>query len=113
LSMDLQTRVKNILTQPAREWPVIAEESTDVAALLRDYAAPLSAIPAICQWLGMSIVGQSTFLSGTYRVGIVRGAAMAVVTWIFGLVGAWIAALIIEKLAPSFGSRGNTAQALH
>jgi hypothetical protein len=110
--MDLQTRAKNILTQPAAEWPVIASESSDVASLLRDYAAPLSAVPAICRWLGMSIIGVSLPFMGTYRVGLIRGFANAVVSWVLGLVGAWLAALVIEKLAPTFQSRGDTAQAL-
>jgi hypothetical protein len=112
MSMDLQTRAKNILMQPAQEWPVIAGESTDVTALLRDYAAPLSAIPAVCRWIGMSVIGVSVPFIGTVRVGIVRGLASAIVTWVLSLVGAWLAALVIEKLAPSFGSRGDTAQAL-
>ncbi len=110
--MDVQTRARNILTQPAREWPVIAAETTDVASLLRDYAAPLSAIPAICRWIGMSIVGVSFGFMGRYRVGLVRGLANAIVFWVLGLVGCWVAAVIIEKLAASFQSRGDTAQAL-
>jgi hypothetical protein len=110
--VDLQTRARRILTMPAQEWPVIAAESTDVGALLRDYAAPLSAITAVCRWIGYSLVGVSVPFVGTYRIGLVRGLANAIVAWVFGLVGAWIAAIIIEKLAPSFSSRGNTAQAL-
>lgn len=105
--MDLQTRVRNILVQPAQEWRTIAAESTDVGTLLRDYAAPLSAIPAICGWLGGSVVGY-----GLFRVGLIRGLVNAIVSWAFGLVGCWLAAMVIEKLAPNFGSRGNTAQAL-
>jgi hypothetical protein len=105
--MDVQTRAKNIITQPAQEWPRIAGESSTVASLLQDYAAPLSAIPAICGWIGGSIIG-----FGFYRVGLVRGFANAVVAWVFGLVGAWVAAIVIEKLAPTFSSRGDTAQAL-
>jgi len=110
--MDLQTRARNILIQPAAEWPVIASEPSDVASLLRDYAAPLSAVPAICRWLGMSIIGVSLPFMGTYRVGLVRGLAGAVVSWVLGLVGAWLAAVVIEKLAPNFQSTGDTAQAL-
>lgn len=110
--MDLVTRVTNILTKPDQEWPVIAAEPTDVMALLRDYAAPLAAIPAICSWIGTSVVGVSVPLYGTYRVGIIRGFTNAVLTWVFALVGAWIAAIVIEKLAPSFQSTGNTVQAL-
>lgn len=105
--MDLTTRVKSILLQPAQEWRKIAAESTDVGALLSDYAGPLSAISALCGWIGGSIVGY-----GFVRVGLVRGFVNAVVTWVFGLVGCWLAAMVIERLAPTFGSRGNTAQAL-
>lgn len=105
--MDLQTRARNIVTQPAQEWPVIAGESATVASLIQGYAAPLSAIPAICSWLGFSVIGVMGF-----HVGLARGLVNAIVSWLFGLAGAWIAALIIEKLAPNFGSRGDTAQAL-
>jgi hypothetical protein len=98
----LTDRVKNILMNPADEWRVIAGESTDVTALLRDYAAPLAAIPALCRWIGNSLFG----------VGIVRGFASAIVSWALSLVGAWIAAAVIEKLAPTFQSRGDTTQAL-
>jgi hypothetical protein len=106
-TMDLTTRVKSILLQPAQEWRKIAAESTDVGALLSDYAGPLSAFSALCGWIGGSIVGY-----GFVRVGLVRGFVNAVVTWVFGLVGCWLAAMVIERLAPTFGSRGTTAQAL-
>lgn len=105
--MDVQTRARNILTQPVQEWRTIASERADVGSLLRDYAAPMSAIPAICAWIGASVIG-----FGMFRVGLVRGLVNAIVSWVFGLVGCWLAAIIIEKLAPSFGSRGSTAQAL-
>ena len=117
--MDLTTRVRSILLQPAQEWRKIAAESTDVGSLLSDYAGPLSAIPALCGWIGGSIIGYgSGWIGGSIigygfvRVGLVRGFVNAVVTWVFGLVGCWLAALVIEKLAPTFGSRGNTTQAL-
>lgn len=105
--MNVQARVRNILLQPAQEWRTIAAESEDVATLLREYAAPLSAIPAVCGWIGGSIIGY-----GFFRVGLVRGFANAVVSWVFGLAGCWLAAIVIERLAPNFGSRGSTAQAL-
>ena len=49
---------------------------------------------------------------GAIRIGIVRSFANAVVAWVLALVGAWIAAMVIEKLAPTFQSKGDTAQAL-
>jgi Yip1-like protein len=112
LSPQLTTRVTNILKQPAQEWPVIAAEPADVVGLIQGYAAPLAAIPAVCRWIGLSVIGMSLPFMGTYRVGIVRGLVSAIVSWVFALVGAYIGALIIEKLAPTFKSSGNTAQAL-
>src|SRR5438128_10903974 len=112
VSPQLTTRVTNILKQPAQEWPAIAAEPADIGGLLQGYAAPLAAIPAICRWIGMSMIGMSLPFMGTYRVGVARGLATAVVFWVFALVGAYIGAIVIEKLAPTFKSSGGTAQAL-
>jgi uncharacterized membrane protein (DUF485 family) len=111
--MSLQTRVVRILTQPAGEWRTIAGESASVEGLIRSYAAPLAAIPAIAQFIGFSVIGMPVpVLGGAIRIGIVRSFANAVVAWVFALVGAWIAAMVIEKLAATFQSKGNSAQAL-
>jgi Yip1-like protein len=111
--MSLQTRVVAILTKPADEWRTIAAEPATVEGLLRGYAAPLAAIPAIAQFIGFSLIGITVpVFGGAIRVGIMRSIANAIVSWVLALVGAWIAAVVIEKLAPTFQSRGNTAQAL-
>jgi hypothetical protein len=94
------------MIQPAREWRAIAAEPTDVGSLLRDYAAPLSGIAAVCQWLGLSV------LFGVIGIGFVRTAISAVVSWMLGLLSLWVAAIVIGNLAPSFGSRSSTVQAL-
>ena len=110
--MSLQTRVTGILAKPADEWPAIAAETIDPVGLMRDYAAPLAAIPSVCRFIGMTVVGISVPLLGTIRTGIVRGAAGAIVSWVFALAGAWLAAMVIEKLAPTFQSRGSMVHAL-
>ena len=107
VSPQLTTRVTNILKQPAQEWPVIAGEPSDTASLMTGYAAPLAAIPAICSWIGWSVLGFAFF-----RRGLVSGLAMAIVSWVFALVGAFISAFVIEKLAPTFKSSGSTIDAL-
>jgi hypothetical protein len=106
--MNLQTRVVNILTKPASEWPVIAAESTDVAGLYRDYIVILAAIPAVCTLIGVGLIG-SPFV-GTFAFGFAFRIALA--QYVSSLISAFVAALIIEKLAPNFGSSGNTVQAL-
>ncbi len=45
--MSLQTRVVAILTKPADEWCTIAAGPATVEVLIRDYAAPLAANPAL------------------------------------------------------------------
>jgi hypothetical protein len=109
---NLQTRVVNILTKPAQEWPVIASEPKDVAGLFRNYIAILAAIPAICGWIGMSVVGVTLPLLGQFRTPMVAGLANAVVAYVLGLVCVYLAALVIAKLAPTFQSESDVPQAL-
>jgi hypothetical protein len=106
--MNLQTRVVNILTRPASEWLVIAVEPTDVASLYTNYILVLAAIPAVCTFLGLLVIGVPFF--GTY--GFSAALVAGVMSYCSALVSVYIAAFIIEKLAPNFDSRGDTAQAL-
>ena len=107
-----QARVVGILTHPADEWPRIAGERTDVQTLMLGYVAPLAAIPAICRWIGLSLIGWWLPIVGTYRVGIVSGLLAAIVSWIFSLAAVYIAGIVIERLAPTFGSTGGLIAAL-
>lgn len=103
----LVARAQKILMQPREEWAVIATEPSDAMALLRGYAAPLAAIPALCTWIGMSVFGVFGFL----RVGLVRGLVSAIIQWIMALVGVYVAAVVIQKLAPTFQSKDDLNQA--
>jgi Yip1-like protein len=110
--MNLQTRVINILSKPSQEWPVIASESTDIAALYKDYIMPLAAIPAICGFLGMTIMGVTIPLVGHIRTPTVSGFTNMVVGYGLSLVGIFLSAFIVDKLAPSFQSSGGIVQAM-
>src|SRR6185436_505467 len=96
----IQTRARNIVLKPAQEWSVIAGESAEIGALLWNYAAPLSAIGPVCLALWLS------------RFGFLSSLVSGVITWALGLVGLWLAAIVIEHLAPSFESHGTTIDAL-
>ncbi len=111
--MDLKTRAQNMLTKPAAEWPVIASESTSVMDLIAGYAAPLAAIPAVCSFIGGTFVGYSVPGIGTVRTSsLMGGLSGAIVGYVFSLVGLYIAAIVVERLAPTFQSKGDTTQAL-
>ena len=108
----LQSRVTNILKDPKREWVVIEAEQTTTEQLYRRYIAPLAAIPAVCGFIGMTLVGVSVPFVGTYRESIPRAFVSMVVTYVLSLVGVYVAALIVNKLAPTFDSRPDQVQAL-
>ena len=108
----LKDRVMKILTDPKKEWPVIEAEHTDVARLYREYIAILAAIPAVGSFIGLSIVGITVPLVGTYRFGFVSGVANMIVTYVLTLVGCYVAALVVEKMAPTFQSKPDFIQAL-
>ena len=106
--MNLQTRVTNIITKPASEWPVIASEPTDVATLYKEYICILAAIPPVCLFLGLSMIGVPIL----GRLGMGLALTAAILSYVRSLVGVYVAALVIEKLAPTFASSGDTKQAL-
>jgi hypothetical protein len=108
----LKDRVIKILTNPKAEWPVIEAESTDVAKLYREYIAILAAIPAICSFIGLSLIGVTMPFVGTFRIGVASGLAHVIVQYALALVGVYVSALIIDKLAPSFESKPDQLQAL-
>lgn len=108
----LKDRVMNILKTPKTEWPVIEAEATDVAKLYREYIAILAAIPAIGTFIGFSVIGFSAPFVGTIRIGFARGLAQAIVSYVLTLVGVYVSALVIDKLAPTFESKSDQMQAL-
>ena len=110
--MDLVPRVTNILTKPKQEWPVIASEATDAATLYKEYIVLLAAVPAICSFIGMTVIGVPVPFFGTMRVGVASGLTGLIVRYVLSLASVYAAAFIIEKLAPTFQSRGDTIQAL-
>lgn len=110
--MNLQERVTRILKQPKAEWPVIEAETTDIATLYRSYIAPLAAIPAVCSFIGMVVIGISVPFVGQYRYGFAQALRVELLQYIGQLIGCYIAAFVIAKLAPTFASRSDQVQAL-
>ncbi|MGO4871995.1 MAG: Yip1 family protein [Roseiarcus sp.] len=110
--MDIVERVKGILLSPKTEWQVIAPEPGDPAYLFTNYVAILAAIPAVCGFIGMSIVGVGMPMIGTYRVGIVGGLVSAIVQYVLAFVMVYVVALITDALAPTFGAQKDQSAAL-
>jgi hypothetical protein len=109
--MNLIERAKSILLKPAETWPVIDAEPATVASIYKDWLIIMAAIPAICGFIGMSLVGVGTF-GFSYRMPIVGGLVAAVFGYVLSLVMAFVMALVVDALAPSFGGTKNQVGAM-
>jgi hypothetical protein len=110
--MNLQSRITNIITKPKEEWPVIAQEQTNLASIYTTYICLLAAVPAVASFIGQTLVGVSVPFFGRIRWGLASGLTYMVVQYVLTLVSVYVSAFVIEKLAPTFGSKGDTMQAL-
>ncbi|OGI42393.1 MAG: hypothetical protein A2150_04730 [Candidatus Muproteobacteria bacterium RBG_16_64_11] len=105
--MSMIERVKNILLQPKKEWPVIDRETTDTASLYTGYVMLLAAIGPVAGAIGMSMFG----IMGM-RLSLGAALVHAVVSYGLALAMVYVMALIINALAPTFAGKQNLNQAL-
>ena len=108
--MNLVDRVKKLMLQPKSEWQVIDGETHTVQGLYTGYVMILAAIPAVCGFIGMSVIGMSV-LGTSFKVPMVSGLVSLVLQYGLALAAVYIMALIIDALAPTFGSQKNFMQA--
>ena len=109
--MDIVARAKAITLNPAATWPVIEAETHDAKSLYVPYLLILAAIPAICTFIGMSIIGIGGF-GFSMRIPFGSGLAMMVTTYILSLVMTYGMGWLISALAPTFGGQSNMIQGL-
>jgi len=110
--MALFDRAKKILLQPKQEWEVISGESTSLADLYTGYAMPLAAIGPVCSVIGLSVVGISLPIVGTYRVPIMSSILSAIVQYALALAAVYILAIVIDNITPKFEGLRDMGQAL-
>jgi len=109
--MNLVERVKGILLSPNQEWQTISGETSSVAEIYKSYIIILAAIGPVASIIGMSIVGISLPFVGSFRIPITTAVASAFVQYVLTLVGVYVLAIIIDKLAPTFAGQSNMDQA--
>jgi hypothetical protein len=107
----LLARIRNIVADPRGEWPLIATEPGDPMRLLVGYVAVLAAIPAICGFIGSSLVGVSVSI-GRVHDSIPFGLVRALISYLFSSVIVYLTALAIDVMAPLFETQRNFANAL-
>lgn len=108
-SNGLVQRVINIITKPKQEWEVIAQETPSVPKIFTGYALLLMLIPAIAQIIGLGLIGKKVGF-GLWSVTVKSwewGIYTGISTFIGSLISIYLVAIIIDMLAPSFGSEKN------
>jgi hypothetical protein len=111
-SINLLDRVKSVCLSPNTAWGTIASERAETSALVLSYVLPLAGAAAVAQFIGVSLVGQSLGLFGTYRMPLATGLQLAIVSLLFAAVGVVVMSFIIDALAPTFGAQKSREQAL-
>jgi hypothetical protein len=110
--MDIVERVKNILISPKQEWEVIEKETTPVSQLVVGYLLLLALIPAIANFIGYWLVGYRVpfvgHVSGSFEFGLRQG----VLAFASPVIAVFVAAYVIDLLAPSFGSQKDFRRAM-
>jgi len=110
--MNIVSRVTNIITKPAEEWPVIATETTTVPALYTGYILPLVSIGAIAKLIGLVVFGMTLPMVGHISYGVGSALGQAIFQLVIGLAMVYIVALVVDALAPTFEGEKNFMQAL-
>jgi hypothetical protein len=105
--MSLISRVQNILLKPKEEWRVIDAEPATVNGILTSYVMILAAIGPICSIIGSSVIGVYGF-----KFPFEYSIASAVFAYVLAIAGVYIAALVIDALAPSFGAAKDNVRAM-
>ena len=98
-------RAKAMLLDPAAEWPAIERESGDPAYLLSRYVAVLALVPAVCGFIGASVIGVVVPGTGLVRASLFDGFFGAIFGYAMAVAIVLVLALIIDLLAPLFGGR--------
>lgn len=107
----LLARIRNIIADPRSEWPLIATEPGDPMRVVVGYVAVLAAIPAICGFIGSSLIGVSVSI-GRVHDSIPFGLMRALISYLFSFVIVYLTALAIDVMAPLFQTARNFGQAL-
>ncbi len=109
--MNLIARAAAIIARPRAEWPRIAEEEPNIAAIYLFYVMPLAAIPAIASAFGASLVGIALPGMGVIRMEPGQAFVSGAFQYAMQLATIYVMALVLAWLAPRYGGSGDRASA--
>jgi hypothetical protein len=108
-------RIKAILFTSEAEWDKIEAEPATVKSLYVGYACILAAIGPVAGLIADLVWPTRTFglaFFGAFHLNPVWAVSHAIVSYVLGLAGVYVFALVIDYLAPQFGGQRSQIQAL-
>ncbi|MBV9891706.1 MAG: YIP1 family protein, partial [Rhizobacter sp.] len=109
--MNIVERVQAILLRPRKTWPRIAAEPATPATIYGGWLVFLAAIPAICGFVGYTLIGAG-LMGVSVKPPIATGLAQMVIGYLLSLGVVYVLALIVNALAPTFGGSKDFVAAL-
>lgn len=107
----LMARVQHLLMSPATEWDAIAGEPADVQAIYMNYVGPLVVAAGVAIAIGVSVVGVSVPIVGTFRFGVSAALTQMIIYIVLNLAMVYGLAFAINAFAPQFGATPDMGQA--
>jgi hypothetical protein len=96
--MNAVDRVKNIITTPKSEWPIIASETITAADLYARFIVPLAAIPVLARFTGGLLFGYPIRGVGIRFPSVGRSLAEAIIDYGMSLLSIYLIALMVSRL---------------
>jgi hypothetical protein len=107
--MNLVDRAKNIIMTPKTEWAAIASEEANANAIYSGYVLPFLILDAAAAFIGHAFIwGFGHYGDFAMKWGIYN----ALLVLLGGTLIVWLTAMVVNALAPSFGSEKNMGRAM-
>jgi hypothetical protein len=106
----LMGRVKDILFSPKATWEVIKNEETTPMTIVKDYLIYLAALSSVASFIGQALIGHTTLI-GLVRIPFFSGLVWAVLGFVLSLLSIYVAATIVNGLAPTYSALKNDVAA--
>ncbi|TMI80643.1 MAG: YIP1 family protein [Bacteroidetes bacterium] len=108
--MNIFERARRIIVSPNSEWDVIAVERPDTSKIL-NYVMVLAGLASIAAFIGYGFVGFHYGMFGHIAT-IEWGIYYALRILIGAIAGVFLSAIVVDALAPSFGSEKNIGRSV-
>ena len=100
-------RAWQIITSPRGTWQTIKSENVAVKDLIANYAAPLALIPAVCGFIGITIIGIRMPAGNLARAPFYEAFFGGILSYVLTLAGVYVGGWAVNHLAQFFNSKSD------